>query len=255
MSPAPFRFLVAAALVTGCGAEVTPAESAGSAQGGRAATGSSQSGGGGEAAGGGETAGGGGPACANPAPVLQPTGEPSGFVRCDDGVVHRVERVACVQPTPTSDCDQAGGAACERAEDCQDRPLGACVAPAFSAFGCTCEYGCASDDDCDGGEICACAGVVGDRPRCIRSRCATDAQCAGETCAVSARTGSCNEVYAAAGCLERDAECRTDEDCAAAEPFYCGTNPEHPAECELRYLSDTELAWACGEPAACGPCG
>ncbi len=187
--------------------------------------------------------------CTSPEPLLQSgTAVPSGFLRCGDGFIHRVEPATCVAPVTPGSCGADDGGECGTDADCVELPYGACVKE--QPWGCSCHYGCASDADCADGRICACAGVVGGRARCIPADCATTAACAGSLCGLSERRGSCGERWGRLACLTPDAECRIDADCSGAEPVSCFSQGPTPPECK----NDGER-WICTEPDACGPCG
>jgi hypothetical protein len=194
----------------------------------------------------------GGVVCTDPVPIPQSTGEPSGFERCAEGIVRRVEAVSCVQPTAASNCDGTGDA-CDTNEDCVAAPFGTCAQDS-SFFACECAYGCSSDSDCGPGEICACPGVIDERSRCIEANCITDADCGGGVCGVSIREGACGSMSGRAACLDETAACQTHADCSGS--VYCSeVGGDLPAECALRYVDDTRIEWTCGEPSGCTICG
>lgn len=151
--------------------------------------------------------------CENPEPIMQAgTETPSGFVRCEDGFVHREEAVSCVAPQGTDSewCADGMGGGCATADDCNEGAHGSCVDDQWG--GCICHYGCASDADCDNGEICACAGVVGDRATCIPANCVVDEGCANGLCGLSEFDGCCDNSYKTA-CADDFGECHVDADC------------------------------------------
>ncbi|MEE9384357.1 MAG: hypothetical protein V3V08_13215 [Nannocystaceae bacterium] len=168
--------------------------------------------------------------CLDPQPVLQTgTGEPSGFVRCSDGIVHRVEVVPSTDPTshdsPCVDPGEAPG--CLANSDCTLDPYGMClqrndVSPSHDPQAyCFCDYGCRSDDDCGlPGYICAPFGVVVERGRCIPSNCASDDQCDSRMCAMTFPLPEdvCFGTPPFEGgelvCMTGEDECRLDEECA-----------------------------------------
>jgi len=118
---------------------------------------------------------------------------PSGFERCDGGILHRVEPRTCEAPTtPTSCTDNSSGGSCETDADCKDRPFGSCQQDMI--FGgvqiggtCSCVYGCETDADCEAGQLCRCAGEgLGLYTQCITAGCTQDSDCpAGELCGLS----------------------------------------------------------------------
>lgn len=196
----------------------------------------------------------GGVVCTDPVSIPQSSGEPSGFVRCSEGIVRRVEAVSCTQPTAPSNCNGEGDA-CDTNDDCVTAPFGTC-AQDLSLFACECAYGCSRDSDCGPGEICACPGVIDERSRCIEADCITDADCGSGVCGVSIVEYACERMGARAACLDETAECRTHADCNALSPMFCsGTGDYVPIECALRYVDDTRIEWTCGEPSGCQICG
>jgi hypothetical protein len=120
---------------------------------------------------------------------------PSGFEMCDDGIIHRAEKVDCSVPATPTDCmDFTGGGNCESDADCTDKPFGSCHQDMI--FGgvvneggtCSCVYGCQSDSDCADGQICRCGGdSLGLYTECVAAPdCTVDADCpVGEICGLS----------------------------------------------------------------------
>src|SRR5690606_406139 len=122
--------------------------------------------------------------CLDAEPIMQAghPDAPTGFVHCDDGSSQRIDAVGCEDPSP-------GGSACpeDRAEggctvdaDCTDAPHGRCVVQELGGLldsvWCGCVYGCADDDDCSEGSVCACGGMwegneYPGRSRCISAAC------------------------------------------------------------------------------------
>ncbi|MEP6872679.1 MAG: hypothetical protein ABI939_12640 [Anaerolineaceae bacterium] len=199
----------------------------------------------GPSGGGGQTADG---ACADPRPIPQQGSDvESGFLECADGFILRVAPAACVEPVAPGDCATSGGA-CAGDSDCAERPYGECLR-SFPGGGCACAYGCATDADCAGGHICACAGVVDGRSRCVPAECSGGAACDSGLCGLSVGKGPCGDISAALACIDSGSACRVDADCAGREPMFC-SGDEKPLQCRL--LSG---AWLCTEPFACGPCG
>jgi hypothetical protein len=116
---------------------------------------------------------------------------PSGFERCNDGILHRLEKVACESPTTPDSCmdNMLGG--CSTAADCTEKPNGSCqqdmIFGGFTEGTCSCVYGCATDEDCGQGQICRCAGDgLGLYTQCIEAGCTQDNDCPdGELCGLS----------------------------------------------------------------------
>ena len=189
--------------------------------------------------------------CEGAVPILQPdSGAPTGFVQCADGFVHRVEAVECTSPqapdTPT--CAEFPNV-CGTAADCVDGPYASCNDDALA--GCLCNYGCASDADCDDGFICACAGVVSDRAECIPAGCTTDASCGEGLCGLSQYEGCCDTVSQLA-CADPLEDCHVDADC---EVDLCDPNwPDGGSV--MHQCSYDGTGWACGAPGWCNcDCG
>lgn len=192
-------------------------------------------------------AGGSAAECANPAPIAQAQGNPSGFVRCGDGVVHRPARATCAAPVAPGDCKASGGA-CSKDADCGAKPYGACLHGSPFDKGCVCHYGCAGDADCGSGMICACAGVFGTRATCVAAECGTSADCGAGFCALDVFHDPCGGAIAHLACLGPGAKCRVNADCAG-QIAECPNGPK-PMQCRYQLGS-----WRCGEPDNCAPCG
>ena len=116
---------------------------------------------------------------------------PSGFERCENGILHRAEKLECEVPqTPSSCLDNILGG-CKADADCVEKPFGSCqqdmIFGGFAEGSCSCVYGCATDDDCDAGQICRCAGdSLGLYTQCIAAGCTVDSDCPpGEICGLS----------------------------------------------------------------------
>ena len=116
---------------------------------------------------------------------------PSGFERCENGILHRAEKLECEVPQTPSSCldNMLGG--CTADADCVEQPFGSCqqdmIFGGFTEGSCSCVYGCATDDDCDPGQICRCAGdSLGLYTQCIAAGCTIDSDCPpGEICGLS----------------------------------------------------------------------
>jgi hypothetical protein len=152
--------------------------------------------------------------CTGSEPLVTLSGEPLGLERCDDGLVHRVRAQECAVnlPTPTGIAAEAPG--CHSNEDCTERRYGYCVrqSPASAAH---CEYACALDADCPGGEICECGALLA---RCVPASCGTDEDCPlGELCGLSDDPGRCLDgpvdSFRQFLCTGPRDVCRTHDDC------------------------------------------
>ncbi len=98
-------------------------------------------------------------------------------------------------------------------------------------------YGCASDDDCDSGQICRCAGQgLGLYTECIAGGCADDSECGEYLCGLSPDT--CEPGGFVTACHGEADLCYSDSDCLDFQPcFYDeGKDP---------------TVWACND-AVCG---
>jgi len=188
----------------------------------------------------------GGAACDGSTPIAQADVDadtPSGFELCPDGTIHRVEATQCESPaTPDSCTDNSGGGGCSSAADCTDAPHGSCqqdlefggVLPANT---CSCVYGCASDDECETGEICRCAGQgLGLYTECIDGGCVDDGECGEYLCALSPDT--CEPGGFVTACHGEGDLCANDSECADFQPCYYDQNGDPPV-------------WAC-QGAVCG---
>ncbi|MCY1061841.1 ferritin-like domain-containing protein [Nannocystis sp. SCPEA4] len=154
---------------------------------------------------------------------------PSGLVRCDDGVIHRVEKRECLVPAAPSSCPaDASPDGCLSNDDCTEKPFGSCQR--IVEFGgvaatdtdtdtgggsgvlCTCEYGCSTDADCPEGQICRCAGPeLGNMARCIPAGCTVDSDCPGELCGVAGAV--CADGLIEALCTSPMDGCDSETDC------------------------------------------
>jgi hypothetical protein len=100
--------------------------------------------------------------CEGETPVLQfGTDQPSGFVMCGNGFIHRKEKIDALDPTGLDDpnCAMNDFGGCKTAADCTGDHA-RCITLGGD-IGCGCDNGCASDADCGPTQICAPAGVAG----------------------------------------------------------------------------------------------
>jgi hypothetical protein len=197
-------------------------------------------------------------ACENPQPILQPdSGLPSGFVTCDGGFIHREAKVDPSDPVGVDDeaCALDEFSSCNTGLDCLADSYGRCVQDPLN--GCMCDYGCASDADCNAGFICAPAGVVGSRSTCISAECTIDDECGDGLCGLSDYEGCCGTWYMT-GCADPDEACHVDSECPDAP-----CSPEFPdrgiVEYQCTYQSDFAAPnddWTCEPPGWCNcDCG
>lgn len=194
--------------------------------------------------------------CENPQPILQPdSGLPSGFVMCDGGFIHRDEKLDASDPQGSDDeaCALDEFGACNTAADCLDDSYGRCLQDPFG--GCLCDYGCATDADCNVGFICAPSGVVGTHSTCITAECTIDDECGEGLCGLSDYEGCCGYSYMTA-CADPDEACHLDSECPDAP---CNPDvPDEVVEYQCTYQKDfaEDEAWTCEPPGWCNcDCG
>lgn len=154
--------------------------------------------------------------CASASPILDASGAPTGYERCGDGAVNRVE----VRPV----VPQAAGPACAGTEedlscttdaDCVERAHGYCVSGIQEMTYCGCVYTCEGDDDCAEGQACLPPGVIegtNDWATCVAATCATNADCDSGQCGVSSYNDGCGYTQQL-GCRTGDDTCRVADDC------------------------------------------
>lgn len=160
--------------------------------------------------------------CVDPVDILDPAGLPTGFVRCDDGAV---DRVAARDWDPTITGERCAGKelerACEVDADCTDSAHGACLTVTYEGgFGdaCQCSYSCATDTDCDPGQLCVGPGVTGGVtawPVCVAASCETGDDCASGECGIESWDDGCGWSVDLL-CRSDADECRSDADCDEA---------------------------------------
>ncbi len=196
------------------------------------------------------TTGGPGPACEGTVTELMqgfvdpPT--PSGFVQCDGGIVHRVDKVACLAPTTPSSCppDASDMGECKTDADCNAKPFGSCQLT--MVFGgvvelptdtCGCIYGCQTDADCGADQVCRCAGDgLGLYTECVPASCFTDADCPGdEICGFSPNGSGCAPGVWDSHCTTPQDTCASDADCVSPPCMW----------------NDQTMNWSCSN-IACG---
>jgi len=155
--------------------------------------------------------------CTDPEPVLDPKGASTGWVRCADGSVNRVEAVPVDMALyDVRECGVVKPGGCYSDANCTERPNGRCAE--WTSFGgpwCTCTYLCSVDADCDEDEVCVTPEVLWDKwPTCHPAPCRTGANCASGECGftecdVYARGSPCAPLT----CRSDLDTCRVDEDC------------------------------------------
>lgn len=172
--------------------------------------------------------------CDDPKPVLDPDGDPSGLIACDDGAINRgsdapsptaIEGLTCPPDVPNGDCEVDA--------DCVDGSHGRCLG--FDAYyptpgdeRCGCTYSCAHDDECAANEAClhptdlALAAQVG-HGLCVPAGCRSDADCPSGECGLSVwQNGGCGTVVQFQ-CRDAAVDtCRAPADCATGRTeAYC----------------------------------
>jgi hypothetical protein len=148
-----------------------------------------------------------------------------GWLRCDNGLLHRPVAGACTSIVPRSEPtsvpagygDAGAYLGCRQDRDCRDAPYGHCEVSFQEVVGTYCEYGCTVDADCSGGQVCLCGDAVG---ACVNAQCSTDGECgAGQLCADYIENPGCGGT--AFACQTLADECAAQSDCSNDEPF-CG---------------------------------
>ena len=195
------------------------------------------------------------PGCEAPRAILQgaTADTPStGFVRCANGGVNRVEVVTCAQPVPVgeacrADVPDGGDSTCLTDADCTERPFGRCLTVGFDFTSCGCVYGCERDADCGAGSICRCGTSDGSAEwvsstGCVPAPgCATAADCETGECTLEAAYNGCG--YDESMLCRTPADgCRTHADCAEELPE-CHPDSTGAFMCSPRYDGPV-----CGRP-------
>lgn len=163
----------------------------------------------------------------------------SGWMLCDNGVVHRASAGQCTTTSDLPPASECGG--------CEGVPNAWCLRTG-GLGGMHCVQGCETDSDCGTGEICYCDTPGG---RCIAADCSTDADCGdGSLCAtyVGPPSPACGFYVDGVACQTEADRCTGDEcNCAMVDgrrdcvmglggcgrPFLIEGAPRR-AECETR---------------------
>ncbi len=168
---------------------------------------------------------GGSPPCAYAVSLLDVTGAPTGFERCEEGGVNRVgpwqgslETYADTygEPWVTGEVECTQHSDCAPEERCTQKDLGHCI-----YTGPRCERVCASNDDCGLDEVCVPPEPHDGRPEwptCVSAGCQTGADCASGECAL---IWSPLDVDIALSCRSPDDTCRSNADCARDNAVFC----------------------------------
>ncbi|MRG93124.1 ferritin-like domain-containing protein [Polyangium spumosum] len=184
--------------------------------------------------------------CAGATPVLLADGSDSGYVKCDDGTIHREVAVACDTTIDAPACEGTEPSkSCTTDADCTAKPHGKCIHqdPAFEnpEPSCGCVYACANDAECGEDAVCVCPGVVNNGvawSRCSAvAKCATDADCPSGECGITSFNDGCFQQIGLA-CRTADDACRVDADCmdgaACAALPYSTTGEPGTFNCETQ---------------------
>ncbi len=174
-------------------------------------------------AGSGGTGGAASKSCDDATPILQPTGEPSGFVKCADGSIDRVEQVTCVLQNKDTCLGTEETLGCTTAADCVAKPNGVCLTQQLpggtgSVSACGCVYPCQTDADCGAGKACVCAGVSSKSNAFCSDvgACAKGADCASGECGYTEYSDGCNTTLSVV-CRDSADECRTSAGCIGGQ--------------------------------------
>lgn len=153
-----------------------------------------------------------------------PAAEAAGYVREEDGTVHRVGATTCDASNPRPSCSEPGShgaSTCSLDADCKDGPNPRCVQDSgqVGEF-CQCDYSCARDSDCKTGEVCVCGEALGGEHHsmCVTALCAQDSACASGLCGLSVYHDGCSEhrllaCRTDADSCQRDADCKKGQSC------------------------------------------
>jgi hypothetical protein len=164
--------------------------------------------------------------CPGAEPIMQAGDQerPTGYVRCSDGSIQRVDDDAeCADPSPGGTaCPEASDGGCRVDADCTDRAHGRCVVQELGGLldgaWCGCVYGCVDDTDCPEDWVCACGGVHegSEYPassRCIPADCEVGEGCATGVCALGSTDDGCGVSYKLA-CTTPEDTCVSNADCS-----------------------------------------
>jgi len=189
--------------------------------------------------------------CEQSTSLLHDDGEPTGFERCADGSIHRVEALATDPLIPEPSC--AGDESwqdCTTDADCTFGPHGKCAhvdaagfdSGLYSEAGCTCVYSCASDAECGDQGVCVPPEVhgVSEHSECASfPTCIADADCASGECGYQTTDDGCGP-YPTLSCRTEADTCRTNEQCTEPQGELCfpPTVPGEPWECTYEGCAD-----------------
>ena len=195
-------------------------------------------------------------ACTSSTPVLAGDGTPTGYERCADGSIHRVSAESSDPTISDARCEGTEDyLGCTTDGECTAGSYGACLSNPDEwgeGTSCSCAYSCASDADCDSGEICLPPDIVEtgrNYATCVAAACTVDADCDSGECGLSSWDDGCGWT-AQLQCRADEDECRSDDDCT--DSMACVPGWETPAytcrgsECDigrpLRVAGDVRFA-------------
>jgi hypothetical protein len=215
-------------LWTACTGGSTPKETGGGFYGDDGGSGDGSGDGSSDGSGDGTTDGGdgGGTAgCEGAESIAAADGAATGYERCPDGAINRVEPVAapgggfgpsCVGDETFRDCTTDA--------ECTSGDYGHCISGTSFELGettCTCAYGCTTDADCGADSACIPMGIVETGvswSTCAPAACLSNDDCApSEECGLSSYYDGCFWVVQLSCRSEADG-CRTDADCDSTAP-------------------------------------
>ena len=126
-------------------------------------------------------------------------------------------------PQPPCTDPGVDATSCHADGDCIDGEYGECV-QAIGMIGnyCKCEYACSTNADCERGERCVCADALRghfEHSACVPAECASGDDCESGVCALSLFFNGCSHeaVFACRGAAD---ECASDADCAGRSCAY-----------------------------------
>lgn len=161
--------------------------------------------------------------CDGAEPIVDASGLYTGFQRCADGSVDRVEAGA-VDPdwAYTACAGTEDSRSCEVDADCDgETALARCVSTELvpSGTACRCEYSCAVDADCPSGELCvatAVGDVKEDHATCVPAACDEGADCTSGECGFGSSGTEC-DIQPTIACRTAEDSCRTGDTCGEGE--------------------------------------
>lgn len=159
--------------------------------------------------------------------VLTKDGFYTGFARCPDGTVHRLEPAPCEPVVFGPACmGNEDTKICTSDADCTLHPHGRCIHQDFwgnlGTPACDCQYACGNDAECGDGNICICKDVLAQdtHSTCINAACAKNADCPSAECGLSSFYDGCSWTdklvcRAAGDACRLDGECPNGGECDA----------------------------------------